>query len=106
MAANEATDDWRAALNKDTARVVKKQRLTAKTATEGVDRVLHEITAARSAIASGSPNDAASLSARLKEVGDAAVSSCAAATKELTAVVGKLSKARRAGALSPLHHLS
>ena len=105
MAGMETTDDWRAALNKDAARVVKKQRLTAKTATEGVDSILSEVTAARSALASGSPNDAAALSARLKEVGDAAVSSCTAATKELTAVVGKLSKVRCATSSLQLQHL-
>ena len=95
MAANEASEDWRAALNKDAARVVKKQKLTARAATDGLDAVLREVSAARSAAASGSPSDAACLSARLREVGDAAVSSVGAATKELTAVMGKLSKARR-----------
>ena len=87
-------DDWRAALSKDIARVLKKQKVAAKAASEGVNALLTEVTAARAAAASGAPCDAVTLSARLKEVGDAAVLSTNAGTKELTAVVGKLSKVR------------
>ena len=95
----QMADDWRVNLAKDVARVAKKQKVAAKAASDGVESLLKEVSAARAAAAIGSPRDATELSARLRELGDEAVTSSGAAAKELTAVVGKLSKARSSASL-------
>lgn len=87
-------EEWRATLVKDCARVAKKQRVASQSSREGVQALLREVAAVRAAAVAGGPVCAEALRARLSEVGDAAVSSTAATAKELTAVVGKLGKAR------------
>jgi hypothetical protein len=68
-----------------------------------VQALLREVAAVRAAAVAGGPVCAEALRARLSEVGDAAVSSTAATAKELTAVVGKLGKARSRSFFSDRH---
>ena len=73
-------------LEKDAARVVKKQRAASKAASDGIEQMLQEVARARQGDFS---------SQRLAEVGAAASASAVASAKELTAVVAKLNKVRR-----------
>jgi hypothetical protein len=88
-----AAAEWSDALAKDVARCVKKQKVAAAAASDGVDRLLEAVAQARAAAAAGEADALAGLRARLAEVGAATATGDSA--KELTAVVGKLGKARR-----------
>ena len=87
--------EWHEALSKDVARCAKKHKAAASAAADGVDRVLEALAQARAG--GGAEQDGAAvaqLRARLAEVGEASAAAAADTAKELTAVVGKLGKAR------------
>ena len=87
--------EWPDALSKDVARVAKKHKAASAAAADGCDRVLEALQQARAGAAAG--QDAAAVATLRARVADVGAASCAAATeaaKELTAVVGKLGKAR------------
>ena len=101
-----AAPEWPDALAKDVARCAKKHKAASTAAAEGVDRVLEALQQARAGAAAGQDAAAvAQLRARLAEAGEASSAAVGEAAKELTAVVGKLGKARvgaseRASAIS------
>ena len=83
------------ALAKDVTRCAKKHKAAASAAADGVDRVLEALQQARAGgDAEQGDAAAAQLRARLAEVGEASAAAVSEAAKELTAVVGKLGKAR------------
>jgi hypothetical protein len=83
------------ALSKDVARVAKKHKAASAAASDGCDRVLDALHQARAGAAAGQDAEAvATLRARVADVGAASSAAATEAAKELTAVVGKLGKAR------------
>jgi hypothetical protein len=82
------------ALVKDVARCAKKHKAAASAALDSVDKMLQAVAQARDGVAAQQPDAVATLRARLAHVGDEAASSAGEAAKGLTAVVGKLGKAR------------
>ena len=87
--------EWPDALTKDVARCAKKHKTASAAASDGADRVLEALQQARAAAAAGQDAAAvAALRARLAEVGASSSAAATEAAKELSAVVGKLGKAR------------